>query len=193
MHRLFLILAFAGCGDDPVHHLPGPAGELDGLRWEIPCGADLGGMVCAATDAADQTATIGGTTGSHYNALLHFRGVVELKSYTGGTVDGYFNTGGADNGDTFNVYSLTVSAPAQTYFVNMGMSGIYNCFALDYMETVPMDAGATITLSAHPIDGHEIENVDAMGTPIVVPDIAPAPAAYMGQFVQVDVVDVATL
>ncbi len=48
-------------------------------------------------------------------------------------------------------------------------------------------------LSVMPIDGHEIENVDAGGTPIVIPEIAPAPAAYAGQFVQVDVVDVATL
>jgi hypothetical protein len=61
------------------------------------------------------------------------------------------------------------------------------------METVPLDAGATVTLTAMPIDGHEIENVDPSGTPIVIPDIAPAPAAYAGQFVQVDVVDVVTL
>lgn len=190
----------AACGDDSTRHIadapPGGgsntvAGALDGLRWEIPCGADLGGNTCDASDAVDQTATITGS--GHFNVTLRFRGVVETKTYTGGTVDGYFNTGGADNGDSFNVYALKVSAPAQTYFVNNGMSNIYNCFALDYMEAVPMDGGATVTLTAKPIDGHEIENLDPSNTPIVIPDIAPAPAAYSGQFVQMDVVSVATL
>lgn len=195
--------ALVGCGGDSARHIVDApeggsgsgsdtvAGALDGLRWELPCGADLGGNVCAATDAADQIATITGS--GHFNVLLRFRGLVETKAYAGGTVDGFFNTGGADNGDTFNVYAMMVSAPAQTYFVNMGASNIYNCFALDYLEAVPMDGGATVTLSAMPIDGHEIENLDPGGTPIVVPDIAPAPAAYNGQFVQVDVVSVGAL
>lgn len=166
---------------------------MSGLRWELPCGADLGGNVCAVTDAADQTAMVTGTAGTHYAVTLRFRGVVETKAYAGGTVDNYFNTGGADNGDTFNVYSLAVSSPAQTYFVNQGASGIYHCFAMDYMETIPMDAGATITMSAKAIDAHEIENLDGSNMPIVIPDIAPAPAAYAGQFVQMDVVGVATM
>jgi len=193
-----MLMALAGCGDDPIHHLPdgggagGPAGALDGLRWEIPCGADLGGMVCAADNAVDQVATITGTASDHFTVALRFRGVVETKAYTGGTVDGYFNTGGTDNGDSFNVYSLKVSSPAQTYFVNMGVSNIYHCFPLDYMESIPMDGGATVTLGAMPIDGHEIENLDPAGMPIVIPDIAPAPAAYAGQFVQMDVVSVAS-
>ena len=48
-------------------------------------------------------------------------------------------------------------------------------------------------LTAMPIDGHEIENLDPSNTPIVIPDIAPAPAAYNGQFVEMDVVSVASL
>src|SRR5690242_10112293 len=124
--RFALILLIAtGCQDN-VKHLPdapsGPAGALSGLRWEIPCGADLGGNVCAATDAPDQTAMVTGTAGTHYSVALRFRGVVETKAYTGGTNDNYFNTGGADNGDSFNVYSLAVSSPMQTYFVNAGAS-----------------------------------------------------------------------
>jgi len=193
-------LALVGCGSDSARHIvdsaPGGgsntvAGALDGLRWELPCGADLGGNVCAATDAPVQTATITGS--GHYSVTLRFRGVVETKAYTGGTVDGYFNTGGMDNGDSFNVYAMKVSSPMQTYFVNMGQSNIYNCFPLDYTESVPMDGGATVMLSAMPIDGHEIENLDPSNMPIVIPDIAPAPAAYNGQFVQMDVVSVGTL
>lgn len=201
MMRLALFLcALVACGssDDSRHIADAsgtatPAGALAGLRWDLPCGADLGGNVCAAVDATDQVAAITGT--GHYNVRLRFRGVVETRAYAGGVVDGYFNTGAElpTTSDSFNVYSLAVSSPAQTYYVNMGQSNIYNTFLLDYTETVPMDGGATVTLSAKPIDGHEIENKDANGVPLVVPEITPAPDAYNGQFVQMDVISVATI
>jgi hypothetical protein len=47
-----------------------------------------------------------------------------------------------------------------------------------------------VSLIAMAIDGHQITNVDAGGNPIVVPGIAPAPAAYHGQFIEMDVVSV---
>ena len=50
-----------------------------------------------------------------------------------------------------------------------------------------MAAGATVTLLADVVDGHEIENVDPAGTPIIVPGVPPSPAAYNGQFIQMDV------
>ena len=83
-----------------------------------------------------------------------------------------------------------MSSPAQVYYVNMGVSNIYNTFAIDYMETVPIDGGATATLTGRAVNGAEIENKDVNGTPIVIPDIAPAPAAFNGQFVQMDVISV---
>jgi len=46
-------------------------------------------------------------------------------------------------------------------------------------------------LEAASINDLQVENVDASGTPFVVPGVAPAPAPYDGQFVQVDVVSVA--
>jgi hypothetical protein len=36
----------------------------------------------------------------------------------------------------------------------------------------------------------EIKNLDAQGTPAVVPGVPPAPAAFDGQFIQMDVVSV---
>jgi hypothetical protein len=53
-----------------------------------------------------------------------------------------------------------------------------------------MQSGARITLAADTVNGSEIINRDANGSPIVVPGISPAPTAYNGQFIQMDVIDV---
>ena len=197
MRLLVVLCVVCGCGsDDHARHIVDSgsntvAGALDGLRWELPCIADEGGNVCTANTAAPQTATITGS--GHYNVTLRFRGVIEQRTYTGGTVaDSYFVTDAdtPNTGDTFNIYALTVSSPAHVYYVNDGTSNIYNAFAIDYMETIPLDGGATATLTADPVNGAEIENLDPNNTPIVVPDIAPAPAAFNGQFVQMDVISV---
>jgi hypothetical protein len=52
-----------------------------------------------------------------------------------------------------------------------------------------MSAGATVTLTADPVDSaqEEIVNVDQNGSPIVVDGVPPAPATFNGQFIQVDV------
>jgi hypothetical protein len=53
-----------------------------------------------------------------------------------------------------------------------------------------MQSSASVSLSADTVDGIEITNLDANGNPIVVPGIPPAPAAYDGQFIQMDVINV---
>ncbi|HEY2902962.1 MAG TPA: calcium-binding EGF-like domain-containing protein [Polyangia bacterium] len=170
------------------------AAGLSGLRWELPCGADLGGHVCAATTAVSMTA-LKGDVGKTYNVTLRFRGVVEQRTYTGGTTDGYWVAGALapTSGDAFNIYQLGISSPAQTFYLNAGASSIYRCFAIDYQETIAMAAGAIVTLTADAVDGHEIENLDMTtdpANPIIVPGVQPAPAAYNGQFIQMDVLSV---
>jgi hypothetical protein len=54
------------------------AAGLSGLRWELPCGADLGGHVCAATTIMTM-ADLKGTASTTYAAALHFRGVIEER------------------------------------------------------------------------------------------------------------------
>ena len=133
-----------------------------------------------------------GTAGVTYDVVLRFRGVVEERTYTGGTQAGHWYTGGdaPDRSDPFNIYPLQVSSPAQTYCLNAGTSGIHTCDGLDYTETIEVAAGATVTLTADSVDGGQIIDIDASGNAIVVPGIAPAPNAYDGQFVQMDVVSV---
>lgn len=169
------------------------ASAFTGLRWELPCVTRSGRDSCTTPGVVRRTALMGGDRGVVYDVTLRFRGVVETEGYVGGETDGaYFQIGGAPINDTWNIYALSVSSPAETYYVNRGEGGLYRCFALDYTATIPIAAGATVTLVADPVDSatEEIVNTDGTGTPIVVPGVPPAPAAFDGQFIQMDVLTV---
>jgi len=168
------------------------AATLDGLRWELPCTKSVADpTVCETLPSVSTSATMGGVPGTTYQVTLRFRGVVEISRYDGGAADGYWQVGGAPPaGSTINVYGLVVSSPPQTYYVNQGISNRV-AVPLDYTETIPIDAGATVTLLAESIDSFELRNLDASGQPIVIPGVAPAPLPFDGQFVQMDVVSVA--
>jgi hypothetical protein len=183
------------------------AASLEGLRWNLPCTSAPSGAACQdiidGGDLVVVTTTLMGTTGSKYNVTLHFRGEVEQRTYlsydAGGAVgaeDGggvnpqFFIASGAlqDSGDSFNIYELQISDPSQTYYLNMGSSGINNTWLMDYLATIPMNAGATVTLTANAVDDQEIYNNNGTdGGPVYVPGVPPYPAAYNGQFIQMDV------
>jgi len=116
--------------------------------------------------------------------------VVERKAYAGGAADGPWYVGGSPASNAYNIYSLTTSAPAQTYYVNAGPQAEV-CVAIDFVRTVRVNGGARVQLNASTgNDAAQLTNRDAAGQAIVVPGIAPAPSAYDGQFVQMDVVSV---
>ncbi len=167
------------------------AASLNGLRWELPCTQSTADpTVCETIPSVSTSATMGGVSGATYDVTLRFRGVVEITTYVGGSSSGYWQIGGSPPaGSTINVYGLHVSSPGQTYFVNQGVSHRV-VVALDYVETVPIAAGATVTLDADSRDSLQLRNLDASGQPIVIPGVAPAPMAFDGQFVQMDVVSV---
>jgi hypothetical protein len=185
------------------------AGNLEGLSWALPCTGIDTSTVCyteleSGTDEEVLTTTLSGASEQTYLVTLLFRGVVEEKSYSdddagnalaegadGGSNPQFFIAGGQPAGDGYNVYELDVSDPPQTYFLNSGSSGTQNTWPLDYEATIPMNSGATITLTANAIDGQEINNNNGVdGGPVLVPGLPPYPAAYNGQFIQMDVVTV---
>jgi hypothetical protein len=171
------------------------AATLSGLRWELPCTAAHGSVNCACPALDTKQTTLAGTAGKSYRVTLHFRGIVEEKTYTGATSGqatgssnaSLFIAGGTPSGDTWNIYSLVVSSPAQTFYLNAGASGTDQTQLIDYRATVTMAAGALVTLSANSVESVETFNRDGSGTPVVVAGVPPAPLAYDGQFVQVDV------
>ncbi|MBI4953944.1 MAG: OmpA family protein [Myxococcales bacterium] len=192
----------AASGERTCECLPGYAGNgercvdvalgLDKFRWEMPCAAGWTGDACRpAAKKPSASFTLGGDPARTYELTLHFRGVVEQQSYTGGTADDYWYVGGRSAQGSYNIYSLQVSDPPQTHFLNAGKAGIRRVFPIDYVRTLRVKGGARVTLLADAQDGTLIANLDDQKKPIVVPGVPPAPAAFDGQFIQVDVVGVA--
>ena len=58
---------------------------------------------------------------------------------------------------------------------------------MDYTATIEIEGGATLTLHGNGQNGRMITNFDKL----VVPDVPPAPKPFNGQFIQLNVTDVA--
>ena len=178
-----------------------PAAAIDGFRFEFPCKDPMpenpkegqsgpSGLVKGdpnTTDNFTSTKNFGGQPGKRYKVTLRFRGVVEPMMYKDGQQVGeYFYIGGAKNNSTYNVYQISVSSPKSHFFLNRQDKVGHSIFTIDYTQTIEIDGGAEVVFFGDGQNGKLITNFKKL----VVPGIAPAPAPYNGQFVQVDVLDV---
>jgi len=178
-----------------------PAASLDGYRFEFPCkepmpenpkeGADgPSGLVTgdpATNDNFTAKKKFGGEPGKRYKVPLRSRGVVEPMMYKDGQQVGeYFYIGGEENNATYNIYEIRISSPKSHCFLNLQDKVGHRIFSIDYTQTIEIDGGAEVVFFGNGQNGRMITNYKKL----VVPEIAPAPAPYNGQFIQVDVVDV---
>lgn len=187
----------ASRGDDTGG--PPETSELAGLRWELPCAMPTNWSGCPCLDMEEKSAIMGGSDGIIYDVTLRIRGVAELKSIIGGTkipVTNLYSSlnkpGVNKNGNPeealtggFNRYSLEVSSPAATYWLNEGISPSGSSVSsvpirIDYEFTLQIEGGATVTLRANSKDGLEFKNI----ANLTIPDIAPFPSVFDGQFLQ---------
>lgn len=208
---------------------PSETAALSGLRWQMPCQVPLpqfGGCTC--TDPAPVSAVMGGVVGASYDAVVRIRGKVELKRYTklqifdppndvNGISDGpdsfVFRGGVAEEtpfDSLYNRYSLEITgSQTKTIFLNAVPANLLanfgevrgRVFILNYLVTVRIKQGDTVTLRAVSVDGAQL--ADTFGAPCVdssnvassctVPAAPPAPntpTTYVGQFLQMDVITV---
>jgi hypothetical protein len=161
--------------------LPG----LGGQRAEARCVNDTSGDACNAELSPAWKETAGGEPGQVFQLTLRVRGVVEQKTYTGGTRLGYWQVGGTPDTTGYNVFHLRVGS--QDYYLNAGQSMIRYCWPIDYTQTIAVHAGDELVFEVLSTDLAIIKNTDQAGQPIVVSGIPPAPDSFNGQFVQVDV------
>jgi hypothetical protein len=145
-----------------------------------------------------QMLQLGGDPNVLYSVTLHVRGVVEPRTYVGGKDAGnHFYVGGTgQQPSNYNSFSVVVSSPAQTFYLNADTKAEgYRVFTLDHQKAIVVAGGATVTLQVMDPDCAMVKNCQSAQantcTPYVVAGVPPAPAAYNGQFVQLDVVSVA--
>jgi len=171
------------------------AQALSAFRYEVLCKDGNSPYCGAGAPPPPKTVTLTGTQGKSYVLAIRVRGVVEQDSYSGETAGGaqgtnasFFVFGGTPSNSQWNSYSLAVSSPAKTAYLNNGAANHDYVDGIDYKARLAANAGATITLDSASSDTSIVKNRDqANGTPIVIASIPPAPAAYDGQFIQVDV------
>lgn len=141
----------------------------------------------------------GGTLPSYIDAMyylgtvqasltLRIRGSAEAKAYTGGFVENGWRVGGAPASTNYNYYKLTISSPAQTYYLNDNAVQAGGSFALiwDYEQTIVADPLAIIRIEAVSVDSLELFPVPGTvvgGGPPAIPIAQP----YNGQFFCVQV------
>lgn len=199
---LTLAATFLTVGSSRADDLKKIAAALDGYRFEFACkdpmpenpkpgasGLSARGTKDPATnDKFTDERKFGGEPGKRYKVTLRVRGVVEPMMYKDGKQEGdYFYIGGAPNNATYNIYKLTVSAPASHFFFNRQDKVGHRIFTIDYTTTIEIEGGATLTLHGNGQNGRMIINFDKL----VVPDVPPAPQPFNGQFIQLNVTDVA--
>jgi len=138
----------------------------------------------------DQTFVFGGSPGTFYDLLVHFRGVVEPHVYTQGIADrDHFYIDGTPGSSGYNPFALTVSSPMHTYYLNAdeGRGESPYVIPLDHRKTIRVEGGATVHVWVNDPDCQMVRNCmsvsEASCTPFGFPDVP----ASTGQFVQMDV------
>jgi len=192
----------SGCEVSPSTHTDGAASSLAGLRLEVPCADHFNQdtechwdrSLLQTEDPAwklkrELVRTFAGRPGVLYSVTLHVRGVVEPKNFTGGSVQHeHFQTGGDAVKNDYNFYSLSVSEPRAIYTFNRNEEKVgHYTFPIDYTVTIPMRGGATVIMGAYDSNDVAIANHQRHS----IPGVPPFPAAFDGQFFDIEVVGIA--
>ena len=171
-----------------------PPFALSGPHWVMPCTAATGDPALCACPAItlSQMAQVGGTPGERWHVTARIRGVMEAMTYTGGEVDGTWYAGGVPGNANWNFYRLTISSPAQVYFLNPGSALVHYSEVYDYMQTFDVDAGALVTFDVDGQDSREWRGIDATGAVITMTGVTDPAQPFDGQFARIDVIATVT-
>lgn len=150
---------------DPIDH----AGALDGLFIDAKCEPNTPlplamGATCnhpPGTQRIEQSLTFGGDPATTYDVTLRVRGIWEPTSIQGGHMpkpSEPFTVGGQVAGGSaidYQQYSIEVSSPNQTYWLNNHGYLAHDIHKVDYEATIQVQGGASVKVVMN--DGNERE------------------------------------
>jgi hypothetical protein len=170
---------------------------LHGLSLHDQCTGDYPPQpdTCLHQQLLERPVTIAGKAGVVHDVTLRIQGIVEPTIIEGGEVPyadhPYYKVGGTIRARDWSAWHIEVSNPKQTYWVNHYPKVSHTIYKEDFEATIPMAAGASVTLRV--IDGNDrqIDNAEP-GRPDrlqIIKGLSDTPLA--GQMLRLEVVRVA--
>jgi hypothetical protein len=181
------------------------ASGLNGLFLDVLCAPNTptplaNGATClhpGTTQHMEKVVTLGGASGSVYAIKLRVRGIWEPTKIDGGerpdkahplTVGGMLPAGtGSSDAVSYQQYSIQVSEPKQTYWLNDHQYLAHDIKKEDYMATLRVAGGAKVTVIMNDGNERQIANwPKSYFTDLPPYDKTPS----LGQLLRLDVVSV---
>ncbi len=184
-------------GVDPVTF----AAELDGLFIDVPCQEPTptplpDEATCdhrSGTQRVEESVVFGGEAATTYLLTLRVRGIWEPTFIEGGSApdpDLPFKIGGevaAGNAIDYQQFFITVSDPAETYWLNDYQYTAHDIHKADYEITIPVVGGASVSVVVNDGNERQIANYPEE----LFEDLPPYDQEpTTGQLIQLDVVSV---
>lgn len=148
---------------------------------------------CVHDQRHEQSFKFGGKGGTFYEVTLRIRGIFEPTTITGGdTLDSehpYFKVGGTVGTPDWSQWSIEVSEPKQTYWLNHYPSVGHKIYKEDFEATLVVAAGSTVTIRV--VDGNDRQIDNAKSGPDrqqIISGVVDRPLD--GQMLRLDVVHV---
>ena len=176
MSRLFLLIAAVAVAigttrSNAAQTSPGAdsksaAAALHGLSLHDRCTGDYAPQpdTCLHQQLLERAVTIGGKPGVVHDVTLRVQGIVEPTTIEGGETPyadhPYYKVGGTIRARDWSAWHIEVSEPKQTYWLNHYPKVSHTIYKEDFEATIPMAAGAKVTLRV--IDGNDrqIDNAE---------------------------------
>ena len=149
---------------------------------------------CIHKQLVERVVTIGGTSGAVYDVRLRIRGLFEPTTIMGGEAPDaahpYYQVAGTVGARDWSAWHIEVSEPKQTYWLNHYPKVSHTIYREDFEATIPMAAGATVTVRVVDGNDRQIDNMEP-GLPDrmqVIEGVTEKPLD--GQMLRIDVVKV---
>lgn len=165
------------------------------LLWTLPCQAPTAdSRICQCPVSRNDTFNYVSAESGPQTVNIRIRGVVEGQAYsfspgyqvidTSGSISVVKGVGSPTQA-LVNVYTLTISNPPATYYLNHG-SFDYDVHAVDFSFPIQVANGATVNLFCTSVDGAQANNRNNR-TVAIDPDYSlSVNQPFNGQFLQLD-------
>ena len=206
MKTLFLVVAplvvlagvtrFEASQATPDANLTSVVAGLHGLSLHDQCTGEFAQQpdTCLHQQLVERSVMIGGKPGTVNEVTLHIEGIFEPTTIEGGETPyadhPYYRVGGTIRAKEWSAWHIDVSDPKQTYWLNHYPKVGHTIYKEDFEATIPMAAGATVTVRVVDGNDRQIDNAEP-GRPDrlqIIKGLSATPLA--GQMLRLEVVRV---